>query len=48
MNASFTQAAAGSAQVFSLTSKISFWRTWFDDPRDNEMVIKGQKSPLIK
>ncbi|WP_071546313.1 polymorphic toxin type 44 domain-containing protein [Pseudodesulfovibrio hydrargyri] len=48
LNASFTQAAAGAAQVFSLTSKMSFWRTWFDDPRDNEMVIKGQKSPLLK
>jgi len=40
------QAAAGAAQLAAGTYKIKWYRTWFDDPRDNEMIRKGHQSPF--
>lgn len=48
LNASFTQAAAGFYQWKEDTSSWEFWETWFDDPRDNAMIRKGQGFPLLK
>lgn len=42
LNATFTQAMAGFYQFLSRTSGWKFKETWFDDPRDNEMIRKGQ------
>lgn len=44
LNATFSQAAAGFAQICTGTSQRRYWETWFDDPRDNEMIKKGQKA----
>ncbi|SKA94409.1 toxin 44 [Paucidesulfovibrio gracilis DSM 16080] len=48
LNATFTQAAAGFVQLCTRTSSWDFEETWFDDPRDNAMVRKGQGSPLLR
>ena len=46
INVEFAQAAAGFFQWLEGTSSKDFSATWFDDPRDNAMVRKGQSSPL--
>lgn len=40
------QAAVGAAQLAAGTYKTKWYRTWFDDPRDNEMIRKGHQSPF--
>jgi hypothetical protein len=42
LNATFTQAMAGFYQLRSRASGWKFKETWFDDPRDNEMIRKRQ------
>jgi hypothetical protein len=37
------KAMGGGYQILSDTSSWEFWDTWFDDPRDQEMIIKGYR-----
>jgi hypothetical protein len=41
VNITFAEAAAGAYQIKQGTSNISYWDTYFDDPKDNRNIRKG-------
>lgn len=46
INVDMAQAGAGAAQLAAGTYKIRWYRTWFDDPHDNQMIRRGQGYPF--
>ncbi|RWU04109.1 MULTISPECIES: polymorphic toxin type 44 domain-containing protein [unclassified Pseudodesulfovibrio] len=46
INVTFARAAAGAWQLKKDTHEWRWYRTWFDDPRDNQMIRKGQDYPF--
>lgn len=46
IDVTLARAAAGAIQIIGGHYKIKWYRTWFDDPRDNQMIRKGQAYPF--
>jgi len=42
----FSKAGAGAYQIYSGTSSITYWNSWFDDPKDQYWIERGYKDYL--